>query len=81
MGIMVYPLLWVMQDLDHQPYVGIWQPRGMWLVTRIGSPSFDESSPEQTPLGWNIRARSSGSFVAPAVKFSTIASGFIIEHS
>ena len=27
MGIMVYSLLWVMQDLYHQPYLNAQQPR------------------------------------------------------
>ena len=28
MGIMAYSLLWVMQDLYHQPYLGTWTLRG-----------------------------------------------------
>ena len=32
MGIMVYSLLWVMQDLDHQPYHSNKEPEGTTLV-------------------------------------------------
>ena len=54
MGVMVYSLLWVVQDLDHQPYVGsimlgslvLEAPRGKLCEVSSGLSARDSQDPK-----------------------------------
>ena len=53
MGIMVYSLLWVMQDFDHQQYGRVREVRGLAFrsgVLKLGLKVSEKSSPESEYL-------------------------------